>query len=40
MERGMRGEWRLTGAFYVMGADCDSNHQQLQFSCIEHAWRR
>jgi hypothetical protein len=31
IERGMRGEWRLTGAFYVMGADCDSNYQQLQF---------
>lgn len=36
----MRGKWRLTGAFYVMGADCDSSHQQLQFSCIEQAWRR
>jgi hypothetical protein len=39
MERGMRGEWGLACAFYVMGAGCDSNHQQLQFSCIEEAWR-
>ena len=35
MERGMRGGWRLTGAFYVMGVDCDSDHCLMQLDCIK-----